>query len=208
MKYRIFGLLLLFCFVLSGCGNNSKELEEYKASIEKTCAYVEKINEAINNIDATETTANEELLEYLDILNDTFIKMKEIEVPEQLEALKELQVKASEDMTEAVALYHAAYENGYSDVNEAKAYDLYVKANKEFKMIIVALRGDEANDADSDDSNTDDIDNESQDSDTEFVEDDYSQYLEDDNEDYYEAYKEETNEEETNEEDSESSEEE
>ena len=84
-----------------------------------------------------------ELLGYLDALAEDIEWMAELEVPEQFSAVESLADEADENMKQAVALFHAAYDGDtYDDGSAQAALEYYNRANIRIQYIIVILHGE------------------------------------------------------------------
>lgn len=144
MKNKLIVLLtvLSLCFTFTGCGEDP-ELAKFKNEMNAFCAEIADIDAGINSIDAESETAKDELLEYLDKANDSFKKLANMSIPEEFSYLEELADKASEDMTEAVNMYHDAFSNhSYNEYTYDYAGEYYKRAYKRLTYIISLLHGE------------------------------------------------------------------
>ena len=200
MKRKALIALLASAFILCACGSD-KNIASYKANMEQFFENIDTINESINSIDPESDNATETLLSYLDLLDKSCAQMATLEVPEKLDGLQDVAAKVSEDMTQAVALYHTAYDGEYNEDAETRAYEMYSKANSELKYIVKVLHGETSSEStSSDDTNTNGTDSQTQtntSSEEGFVEDDYSMYLEEDEGTWEENYPDENTQEES-----------
>ncbi len=144
MKYRIPYLLsvLLMLTFPAGCGTD-KELEEYKANMEIFYADLSAYDALINSIDVSSETSVPELLTALDGLEERFTWMASLAVPEEFAVNGTLAAQAGEYMTQAVTLFHQAYESEPFDSAAAQAaHEYYERANKRAVYILAVLHGE------------------------------------------------------------------
>lgn len=149
MKNRFFLLLFVFAFVfLTGCGEDPK-LAKFQKDIDSFCSEVAAIDANINAIDAQSETATEQLLGYLDQLDQSFQVLANISVPEEYSYIEELADDASSYMTTAVESYHEAFSNNsYNEYTADYARQNYERAYKRVTIILQLLRGEEITDED------------------------------------------------------------
>lgn len=140
--WKTTGLAMLLCIpLLTGCGEE-ESLDEYQAQMETFFEHISEYNDNMNAIDVNQPDYVSQLLSYLDSLDAELAWMAGLEVPEQFSAVDSLADEASENMTQAVSLYHMAYENGEYDVNtEQAAREYYERANIRIQYIITILHG-------------------------------------------------------------------
>ena len=129
-KVAVTAVALAISMILCGCGEDP-ELTKFKKDFEDFCINLSALDTSINNIDAQSETATDELLKYIDQLEDEFADLAEMDFPEEFDYLEEVADQASEYMTEAANSYHTAYEGdsfqeNYSDY----AYKNYKRAYK------------------------------------------------------------------------------
>ncbi len=100
-------------------------------------------NDKMNAIDRESDTAVIELLGYLDAFAEDIQWMAELEVPEQFSAVESLADEADENMKEAVALFHVAYDGeAYDEGSEQAAMEYYNRTNIRIQYIITILHGE------------------------------------------------------------------
>lgn len=143
-KLRTLCLVLICIFMLAGCGKKeNEELTEYQENMSTFFEHLAEYNDNINNIDVNEEGYVAKLLEQLDGLDAELAWMSTLEVPEQFAAVDSLADEASENMTQAVLLYHMVYDNGEYDENvEEAAREYYGRANIRLKYIVMLLHGE------------------------------------------------------------------
>lgn len=150
MKNRLLLLLsmLTLLLTLTGCGEDPK-LTKFQNDIDSFCNEVAAIDSGINAIDAQSETAKDELLAYLDQLDQAFKVLAEISAPEQYSYVEELADEASSYMTTAVESYHEAFgNNSYNEYTAEYAKENYERAYKRVTVILQLLHGEDITDAD------------------------------------------------------------
>lgn len=141
-KYKTILVTLLFVFLLTACGEN-EELTAYQEDMNTFFERAGEYNEKMNAIDRESDTAVIELLGYLDAFAEDIQWMAELEVPEQFSAVESLADEADENMKEAVALFHAAYDGeSYDEGSEQAALEYYDRTNIRIQYIITILHGE------------------------------------------------------------------
>lgn len=145
IKYQI--LCLLTAIGLTGCGKDP-ELLNFQTVIDDFCTGISEIDTSINNIDTASDNYTQELLGYLDELNEEFQNFAEVDFPEEYDYLEGLADEAGEYMSEAVSSYHEAFSNdSYNEYIADYALQNYSRAYKRIQIIIAFLHGEEPNDA-------------------------------------------------------------
>lgn len=133
---------LLCGLILTACGRN-EALAAYQDDMTTFFEQVAAYNDGMNSIDASAEDATAQLLGYLDQLRDEVTWMAELEVPEQFSAVESLADEADENMKQAVALYHQAYEGDtYDEAVAGAAREYYDRANIRIQYIITILHGE------------------------------------------------------------------
>lgn len=141
-KYRILGVCLLFAFLLTACGTD-EELTSYQEDMNTFFERAAEYNDKMNSINRDSDTAVIELLGYLDAFAEDIEWMASLEVPDQFSAVESLADEADENMKEAVALYHTAYEGETYDEGSAQAArEYYDRTNIRIQYIITILHGE------------------------------------------------------------------
>lgn len=141
---KIKGVCLgIFCsLLLAGCGKD-EALDEYQVNMETFFEHVAEFNDNMNEIDVSREDYVEQMLEYLDALDEEVAWMAALEVPEQFSAAESLADEASENMSQAVNLYHKAYEGEqYNENAQQAAKEYYDRANLRIQYIITLLHGE------------------------------------------------------------------
>lgn len=143
-KYLV---LVLLCLSLCACGKSPTANTKFINEFNTFCTNVSDIDASINkleNLQADEEgveKATETLMNYLDMLDDEFRKLSNIDFPEEYDTLEPLADEASEYMTEAVRSYRIAYEDEYSESMEEYAGNNYSRAYKRVQYMINILNG-------------------------------------------------------------------
>lgn len=141
-KYKMTLVCLLFAFLLTACGEN-EELTAYQEDMNTFFERAAEYNDKMNAIDRESDTAVIELLGYLDAFAEDIQWMAELTVPEQFSAVESLADEADENMKEAVALFHAAYDGEtYDAASEQAALEYYDRTNIRIQYIITILHGE------------------------------------------------------------------
>lgn len=142
IKYKTMLVCLLFAFLLTSCGEN-EELTAYQEDMNTFFERAAEYNDKMNAIDRESNTAVIELLGYLDAFAEDIQWMAELTVPEQFSAVESLADEADENMKEAVALFHAAYDGEtYDEASEQAALEYYNRTNIRIQYIITILHGE------------------------------------------------------------------
>ena len=148
MKSKLYVILsalaLTLTLTVTGCGVvEDPETAKFESDIQAFCDEVAAIDANINNIDATSEHADEELLEYLDQLDQSFKVLAEMPIPEEYAYLEELTDEASAYMSTAVESYHEAFAGDTYDANIADyAYQNYERMTREPKLEILIRLAD------------------------------------------------------------------
>ncbi len=132
-----------FCIVmLAGCGKD-QALEQYQTDMTTFFEQISMYNDGMNSIDASAEDATDRILDYLDKVEEEIAWMAQLEVPSQFSAVESLADEADENMKQAVALYHQAYEGDTFDEAVAQAAkEYYDRANIRIQYIITILHGE------------------------------------------------------------------
>ena len=131
---------------LAGCGKD-EQLTAYLEDMNTFFDHIIEIHDGMNAIavdtSADDATKRERLLSYLDQLQAEITWMAELETPDQFSAVDSLADEADENMQQAVALYHNAYEaEVFDDVTAQVARQYYDRANLRIQYIIMILHGE------------------------------------------------------------------
>ena len=147
MKNRLIILIISLSVCLFGCSSSNDEekaLADFSEEISDFTDYIKETDEKLNNLDATDKSAIDELLEILDDMDETFQALAEIDAPTQYQDIENLAQEASENMSLAVSHYHAFFENEPFSAEDADtAYDYYARAMKRVRYIGYMLTGGE-----------------------------------------------------------------
>ncbi|MBD5536924.1 MAG: hypothetical protein HDQ99_14975 [Lachnospiraceae bacterium] len=143
-KLLLFLTVLAFCLWLTGCGGEDPEIKRFMEDIDSFCSEVAAIDAGINEIDAQSESAKDELLSYLDQLDQSFQTLAAIPVPADYSYMEELADEASSYMTTAVSAYHEAFgENSYNEYTADYARQNYERAYKRVTVILKLLHGED-----------------------------------------------------------------
>ncbi|MDE6846730.1 MAG: hypothetical protein K2J99_13330 [Lachnospiraceae bacterium] len=142
-KSVILCIALLCGLLFAACGKNDEELTAYQEDMNTFFEHIAALNDGMNSIDASADDATNQLLSYLDQLQAEFTWMAELTVPDRFLAVDSLADEADENMKQAVALYHTAYESEPFDEAVAQAArEYYDRANIRIQYIIQILHGE------------------------------------------------------------------
>lgn len=144
MKAKITAVLLTMIgvFLLGGCGKDD-ELDTFKEQMDSFCNTIVEIDSDMNAINADSEDAISLLLENLDKLDAAFLELAEYPVPDEFSYIETLADEASENMSQAVTLYHEAFSNNsYNEYTAGYAKEYYARAYKRVKYIITMLHGE------------------------------------------------------------------
>ena len=148
MKNKILAITagLLTAMALTACGKDP-ELTQFREEIDAFCTEISDIDTSINNVDAESDNAADELLGYLDQLDQDFQNFAELDFPTEFDYLESMADEASEYMTTAVQSYHDAFSNGgYNQLTADYAKENYARAYKRIQIIITFLHGEQPED--------------------------------------------------------------
>ena len=141
-KCLIIGFCLFFTLLFTACGQD-EELTAYQEDMNTFFERAKEYNDKMNAIDSASDTAVIELLGYLDAFAEDIEWMAGLEVPNQFSAVESLADEADENMKEAVALFHAAYEGDtFDEPSEQAAREYYDRTNIRLQYIITILYGE------------------------------------------------------------------
>lgn len=147
---KIFLLSAACLLLLTGCGENPIEAK-FNGDISDFCENVSELGRKIDaiSVEAEELSlryATSDLLTYLDAMEVEFMKFSNIDFPEEFDYLEDMADEAGTYMTEAVASYHKAYEDTYSQSMEEYARENYSRACKRVQIILALLQGEDIQD--------------------------------------------------------------
>ncbi len=144
IKRTVILCVCLLCGVLlTACGKNDEELTAYQEDMNTFFEHIAAFHDGMNSIDASAPDATSQLLSYLDQLQAEFTWMAELTVPDRFSAVDSLADEADENMRQAVALYHTAYEsNPFDEAVAQAAKEYYDRANIRIQYIIQILHGE------------------------------------------------------------------
>ena len=135
-------VVLLCGILITACGQD-EELTAYQEDMNTFFEHIASYHEGMNAIDASAPDAKDQLLSYLDQLQAEFTWMAELTVPDAFSAVDSLADEADENMQQAVALNHSAYETDVFDEPTAQAArEYYDRANIRIQYIISILHGE------------------------------------------------------------------
>ncbi len=148
-KYKIILTTLFVTVCLGGCGKASKEDDAFAAFSDSVTNFSNVLKEAdtqLNGLDVTSEGAADQMLEILDNLDNEFAQFAALSVPEdtQYQSIETLADEASQNMSDAVSHYHAAFESeAYSAYDADLAYQYYIRAMERVEYIGHLLSGNE-----------------------------------------------------------------
>lgn len=128
--------------LLTGC-QEDESLNEYRDNMEIFFNHIAEFDNEMNEIDVSAEDASSEMLGYLDDLDEEVAWMAGLEVPKEFSAVESLADEASENMSQAVAMFHMAYEGETFDAAvEEAAREYYNRANIRIQYIRTILHGE------------------------------------------------------------------
>ena len=141
-KLEVLCAVLLCSLWLTGCGED-EQLTAYQEDMNTFFEHIVAFDDGMNAIDVSADDATEQLLSYLDQLQAEITWMAELETPDQFSAADSLADEADENMRQAVALYHSAFESEVFDEAMAEAArQYYERANLRIQYIRMILHGE------------------------------------------------------------------
>lgn len=143
-KISVLCLTLFLCgLMLTGCGKKDEALDEYQVNMATFFNHISEYHNSMNEIDVNQEGYVTQLLSYLDQLDAEIAWMAGLEVPAEFSAVESLADEASENMSQAVSLFHTAYEGETFDANtEQAAREYYERANVRLQYIVTILHGE------------------------------------------------------------------
>lgn len=143
-KISVLLLMVFLCgLVLTGCGKTEEALDEYQVNMATFFNHISEYHNNMNAIDVNEEGYVTTLLDYLDQLDAELSWMAGLEVPSEFSAVESLADEASENMSQAVSLFHTAYEGETFDAaTEQAAREYYERANVRLQYIVTILHGE------------------------------------------------------------------
>lgn len=142
LKPKITLLILTVILLLSGCGK-SPELSAFKLNIENFCTNLSVLDSSINSIDPGTDASVEELLKYVDQMQEQYTALSSITFPEEFSYLQDLAAEADEYMKEASDAFHSSCEgNTFDESMYDYAIKNYRRAYKRIQLLMIYLRGE------------------------------------------------------------------
>ena len=139
---KVLCLGILCAYLLTGC-KEDESLNEYQDNMELFFNHLAEFNDGMNEVDVNAEDATARMLDYLDRLDEEVAWMAELEVPKEFSAAESLADEASENMSQAVALFHTVYEGEiFDEAIEEAAMEYYSRANIRIQYIITILHGE------------------------------------------------------------------
>lgn len=141
-KIKVLCFALLCGLMIVGCGKD-EAMDEYQVNMATFFNHISEYHNNMNEIDVNQEGYVTQLLGYLDQLDAEIAWMAGLEVPSEFSAVESLADEASENMTQAVSLFHTAYEGETFDANtEQAAREYYERANVRLQYIVTILHGE------------------------------------------------------------------
>ncbi|WP_147367699.1 hypothetical protein [Butyrivibrio sp. X503] len=135
-------MLIILVLNAIGCAKKDDKLEAYKNEMTQFYDKLASLGDSIDAIDADSEGSKEELLGYLDEMNDAYQQMGQLEVPEAFSGISDITVEAAEYMQKANECYHLAYDGDFDEDNEQLASQYYERANNRAVVILQVLHGE------------------------------------------------------------------
>ena len=141
LKYCVF--ILLISVLMTGCGQkNNEQLMAYKESMDAFYNKLAYYDSSINGINAEDENAKNQLLQYMDEMNETYQEMAALEIPEEFSGISEIAVEAADYMQMANDAYHQAYDGEFNEDYEQLAGQYYGRANSRVQVMLQVLHGE------------------------------------------------------------------
>lgn len=124
-KKSTISTIIITLMLLCACGKKESPEDIYVNSINTFYERVETTSTSMNGIDTTDPECVNQMLGYLDDMNDHFAYLKSIEIPEEYSDTSSNITNAYSYMNQAVNLYHQGLEGDIKDadlINTAKSY--------------------------------------------------------------------------------------
>ena len=146
MKKRHLQAIILFFLIMTlglcGCAKDDA-LTEYRVKMDSFYDHMSQFGDAINSLDPQEASSVNDMLHYLNSIAALVHEMAAYDVPEVFVGVKDLAEQADLYMSDAVSLFHEAYEAAVFNEHIADAaYEHYERANLRLHYIAEILRGD------------------------------------------------------------------
>ena len=147
-KFKIVDVVFCMSFfmvltIMTGCGKKGDSaLSAYKASMSEFYDKLAQYDSSINSINPDSDSAKEELLGYLDEMNEAYKAMGDLEVPNEFSGIAEIASEAKDYMQMANECYHKAYDNEFDEESLSLASQYYERANKRTFIMLQVLHGE------------------------------------------------------------------
>ena len=136
-------IIILFFIGLAACRQKDNGLGEYHFQMESFYEQLSHLGDSLDALDPEATESTALMLHYLDEIAVLVHDMASYEVPDYFPGVADLAQQADLHMTDAVSLYHEAYEAPVFNENTADAaFEHYERANLRLHYIADILRGD------------------------------------------------------------------
>jgi hypothetical protein len=144
----VFSISFFMVFTaLTGCGKEEDSaLSAYKVSMSEFYDKLAEYDNSINSINPDSDSAKEELLGYLDQMNDTYKAMGDLKVPNEFSGIADLATEAKDYMQKANDCYHKAYDGEFDEESLSLASQYYERANKRAFIMLQVLHGENPSD--------------------------------------------------------------
>ena len=139
----LFGALFICAVSFTGCGKKADPaLEEYKESMTQFYDRLSYYDSSINAIDPESEGAKNELLDYLDQMNESYKTMAAVDIPEEFSGISDIAKEAADYMEQANEFYHQAYDGEFDEDSESLASQYYERANNRVLVMLQVLHGE------------------------------------------------------------------
>ncbi len=139
----LFGAICISAAGLCGCGKKADpELEAYKESMSQFYDRLSYYDSSINGIDPESEGAKNELLGYLDQMNESYKTMAAAPIPEEFSGISDIALEAADYMEQANEFYHQAYDGEFDEDSESLASQYYERANNRVLVMLQVLHGE------------------------------------------------------------------
>lgn len=139
--------LFMLLTIMTGCGmKEDSALSAYKTSMSEFYDKLAEYDSSINGINPDSDSAKEELLGYLDEMNESYKAMGDLKIPNEFSGIADIASEAKDYMQMANECYHKAYDGEFDEESLSLADQYYQRANKRAFIMLQVLHGEDPTD--------------------------------------------------------------